>query len=152
MKIPSDPKEKFQYYFDVTTGLDGEYQEKIDKINAGEFKYEPENSYQYKKAVRQNAENAELLKKKKTGSYAAYSEGYDNSMQKVYEKNIEAEKERLNNETYKKLYNNEYNKWVEDKKQRINSAMKRYARTYGNAYYNMLKANEEITFENAKTE
>jgi len=150
MKIPSDPAERFQYYFDITTGLDEKYQEKIDKINSEKFDYNPGNTAAYKRAVKENEKQAELIKEQRMENYAELSEGYMNSMQKVQENNVNREKKRLDAEVYNNMYDNKYREWQENKQRRIQSAMKRYARTYGNAYYNMLKANEEIKFKNAQ--
>ncbi len=150
MKIPTDPKERFQYYFDITTGLDEKYNKKIDAIQAEEFSFKPENTAEYRESVKENAREADYLKKKSEGNYAKLSMGYDNSMQDVAENQIDEEEKRINSEMYKAIYEQEYAKWQEDKLHRIEAAKKRYARVYGNAYYNMLKANEEITLNNAK--
>lgn len=150
MKIPQNPKERFQYYFDITTGLDEKYQNKIDKITSEQFEYDPKKTTEYEATVRENADKAEYRKRKSDGSYAEFSQGYDNSMQKIASKNISADEERANNEQYNAMYDEKYNEWLEDKKRRIEIAKKRYAKIYGNAYYNMLKANEEITLNQAK--
>ncbi len=150
MNIPKDPKERFQYYFDITTGLDEKYQKVIDKISTEQFDYDPEKTYAYKKAVKGNAEAAEYDKKRNIGEFAKLSEGYDNSMQNVAENYINANKQRADREAYKGLYEAKHREWLEEKQRRIESAKKRYAKAYGNAYYNMLKANEEITFSSAK--
>lgn len=94
MNIPKDPKERFQYYFDITTGLDEKYQKVIDKISTEQFDYDPEKTYAYKKAVKGNEETAEYDKKRNIGEFAKLSEGYDNSMQNVAENYINANKQR----------------------------------------------------------
>lgn len=150
MKIPKDPKERFQYYFDITTGLDEKYQKKIDKISSEKFDFDPEKTHEYKKMVKANGEEAEYMRKHSEGSYAKLSGGYDNSMQEVARKNIDAEEKRANDEVYKAMYRRKEAEWLKDKERRIENAMKRYALAYGNAQYNLLKANEEISMNSAK--
>lgn len=145
MRIPTDPKERFQYYFDTATGLDAKYQSRINEIKHETFDYDPKNSIEYKKAKMENAQQAEALKEQYRGSYAEFSQGYDNSMQKVaYEKVNKWEKE-ANKNMEKELYSAQYNAWRAGKEQRIENAKQRYAQAFANAVYNMQKANEEIT-------
>ena len=150
MNIPKDPKERFQYYFDITTGLDEKYQKRIDKIQSETFSFDPEKTTEYKKGVEENRRQADYMKKRSEGSYAELSEGYDNSMQEVAEHQINTEEKRANSELYNGIYKKEKAEWQEDKLRRIEAAKKRYAAAYGNAYYNMLKANEEISRKSAK--
>ena len=150
MRIPTDPKERFQYYFDITTGLDEKYQEKIDKISTERFDYDPEDDKRYKKGVAQNADNARRLKEKYAGEFATLSQGYDNSMQTVVGKKVEENQWRQDNELYNSMYDEKHREWMESKEKRIRNAKKRYATLYGNAYNNMLRAGEDIAMESAK--
>ncbi len=144
-RVPKDPKERFQYYFDISTGLDDKYQTKINNIKAEKFSYKPENSSEYMEFEKATGEEADFQKKSTMGNYAELSQGYDNSMQRVAEKQINKEAERLKEEKRDYLYDREFAAWKASKQKRIENMMSAYAQAYGNAVYNMQKANEELS-------
>lgn len=146
MSVPKTPQERFQYYFDIANNLDAEYEDKIKKEKSRTFKFKPEKSTAYKQAVASNSAEASGLIDEYNGKYSEYSQGYDNSMQQVAKKNIKSLEAQKNKEFAKTLYDSAKSNWLAEKTQKIQSLKNMYAKEFGNAIYNMQKANEEISF------
>ena len=144
MAVLSDPQKKFEYYFNVANGLDEKYQKKIDAVNSEKFDYDVEKDKEYQQAVESNAEDARYLENKYKGDYAAYSQGYDNSMKDIAVNDIKLREKEANKAAAEELEEKNRRKWLEDKAQSILQIKKNYARKFGDAIYNMQKANEEV--------
>lgn len=146
MSVPKTPQEKFQYYYDIANNLDAEFETKINKVNSRKFRYKPEKSEEYKQEVYKNAVEATDLIDEYKGKYSEYSQGYDNSMQELAKNNIKTLEHQKNKEFAKTLYDNAKEKWLAEKNKKIQQLKNIYAKEFGNAIYNMQKANEEISF------
>lgn len=146
MSVPKTPQERFQYYYDIANNLDAEYESKINKVSSGRFKYKPEKTQEYKQEVADNAAESAQLIDEYRGKYSEYSQGYDNSMQDLAKKNIKTLEHQKNKEFAKTLYDNKKQAWLAEKTRKIQSLKNMYAKEFGNAIYNMQKANEEISF------
>ena len=140
----NDPQKKFEYYFNIANGLDEKYQKKIDAVNARRSDYDFEKDIRYKEAVQKNADEALQLENKYKGDYAAYSQGYDNSMKDIAVKEIRQHEKEANKAVAEELERENRQKWLEDKAQSILRLKNSYARQFGDAIYNMQKANEEV--------
>ncbi len=143
------PEERFQYYYDIANGLDSKYQNQIDRINAESFDFNVENSHEYKMAKQENAENADYMHNKYQGNYAKFSEGYNNSMREIAAKEVDNYEKEANDEAARRIDEKYYKEWLDGKNRRIENAKKKYAKEFGNAIYNMQKANEDIGLERA---
>ncbi|MDP4117966.1 MAG: hypothetical protein Q8873_02105 [Bacillota bacterium] len=148
--IPKDATERFNYYFNQANSLDEKYNNKINKINKEAFNVDIGKTKEYKEAVNENAENADYLENKYVGNYAEGSNGYDNSMTEFAHRQVKQQETADNENAYQSTRAKYYNTWSEDKTNRIEAAKSKYANEFGNAIYNMQKANEESLLKKAK--
>lgn len=152
MSVPSSPKERFQYYYDVANFLDETYQEKIDNVNSERYGgYDAKSDPVYKKQEKENIQGYKNLENEKLGNYAEFSEGYDNSMQGLIKEKIDQQLKEANDQLARELENKHYESWLNRKNSRIAQIKQKYAKAFGNAIYNMQKANEDITKEKYNT-
>lgn len=143
----STPLERFQHYFNVANGLDEKFRKKIDKINAERFDYDVYEDKDYIEQSRENRKKSEENLNKTVGSYAAYSEGYDNSMQETLKKKLEESAALSEKNLREKFDRKKYEEWLAEKADRIRQLKQRYADEFGDAVYKMQKASEEYAFE-----
>ena len=144
MAFIKDPQERFEYYFNVANSLGEKYDKKLKSAEGEKFIYDVTKDPEYKEATEQIAENTRYLTNKKGGDYAAYSLGYDNSLKDITEKDIARSEKEAKKAAASEIERRNYNRWLEQKAGNLMHIKKSYAKKFGDAIYNMQKANEEV--------